>query len=377
MNKKIIFLIPTLAMGGGERVVSELSLNLPDSLEKVIVLFRQEVFFPYNGKLASLDIPVSKIFLFKIFYFIKGFFKFRKIIKKENPDFIFAFGIPADMMAILTMPEKTLVAAHTLWSKSHGNWPEKMLINLFFNRAKKIICVSKTVAENLAGNFKIKKEKIAVTYNPINIEKIQRLAAMPLEKERQDIFKTPVVITAGRLSKEKNHISLIRAFKKVKDKIAGAQLVFLGDGETKTFLKQLVEDLGIGSSVYFLGRQDNPFKFLSKAKVFALSSFREGLPCSILEAMACGLPIVSADCKSGPREILAPKTNIELQADNIEYAEFGILTPVGNDKKLAEALSEVLTNEKLAKILSEKSKKRAEDFDIKNIIKEWQFLQND
>ena len=79
MNKKVIFLIPTLSMGGGERVVSDLSLGLPDSIEKIIVLFKNEVFYPYKGKMISLDMSLSNGFLFKIYYFLKGFFLFKKI----------------------------------------------------------------------------------------------------------------------------------------------------------------------------------------------------------------------------------------------------------------------------------------------------------
>ena len=96
--------------------------------------------------------------------------------------------------------------------------------------------------------------------------------------------------------------------------------------------------------------------------------------------MACGIPIISTDCKSGPREILAPETDINYQTKDIEYAEFGILTPIDSlpdsEKKLAEAVINVLTDKKLSNNLIEKSKQRAKDFNIKNIIKEWKFLEN-
>ena len=360
-------------MGGGERVVSELSLALPDSIERVIVLFKEEIFYPYRGKMISLNLRLSNGFIFKIYYFFKGLYKFIKIVKKEKPDYIFTFGFPADLMGLLADSEKTLIGAHSLWSKSHGNIIEKTLIKAFFNKAKMFICVSKTVAKDLIENFNIKEEKINVIYNPIDVEKIKKLAALPLEKEYQEIFKYPVVISMGRLSQEKNQQSLIRAFKEIKSKIKEVNLVILGDGEKKTSLKYLAKELGIEDSVHFLGVKENPFKFLSKAKLFVLSSLREGLPCSILEAMACGLPIISTDCKSGPREILVPKTDIEQEAKDIEYAEFGILTPILS-KKIAEAAISVLTDKGLHDNLAEKSVQRAKDFDVKNIIKQWEFL---
>ena len=209
MNKKIIFLIPTLSIGGGERVVSDLSLNLPDSIERIIVLFKNEIFYPYKGKLISLDIPLFNGFFPKIYYFLKGFYRFKKIVSKERPDYIIAFGFPADLMCLLASPKKTLVGVHSLWSKSHSGFLEKNMIKLFFNKAKMFICVSKTTAEDLISNFGIEKEKVKVIPNPINIEKIQKLAGLPIGLEYQGIFKNPVIINMGRFSEEKNQIFLI------------------------------------------------------------------------------------------------------------------------------------------------------------------------
>lgn len=386
MNKKVILIIPTLSMGGGERVASELSLNLPESIERIVVLFKNEVFYPYKGKLISLDLSFSKGFLFKIYYFLKGFYRLKKIVSKEKPDYIIAFGFSADLLSIL-VSKNVLASVHSIWTKSHGSILEKSLVKIFFNKSKNIICVSKTVSEDLTSNFGVKKEKIKIIPNPIDVEKIKKLANCPVKPEYEEIFKSPVIINMGRFSEEKNHYSLIRAFKEVQNNIKTAKLVILGKGEKKEFLEQTIRELGLENSVYLLGSQDNPFQFLAKAKVFASSSQREGLPCSILEAMACGLPIISADCRSGPREILAPETDIKQQADDIEYAEFGILTPVfdkkiytpaepltKSEKKLAEAIIKVLTDKKLSDALVEKSRQRAEDFDVKKIIKKWNFL---
>jgi len=373
-------------MGGGERVVSELSLGLPDSIEKIIILFKDEVFYKYKGKLISLNLPLSNGFFLKIYYFLKGLLRLRKIVKEKKPDYIIALGFSADLMAIFAS-NNVLVGAHSFWTKAHGGIIEKNLIRMFFNKSKKFICVSKEVGEDLINNFGIKREKIKVIPNPININEIQKLANFPIKAEHEEIFENPVIITMGRLSEEKNHYSLIRAFKEVKNKIKTAKLVILGDGEKRAFLEATVKEFDLKNNVYFLGRQDNPFKFLIKAKVFVLSSQREGLPCSILEAMACGLPIISADCKLGPREILAPQTDAKNQTKDIEYAEFGILTPIfdkkadkpadpltKSEKKLAEAMIKILTDKELSDTLIERSKQRVVDFDTPKIIKKWDFL---
>ncbi len=389
VRKKIIFFLPTLSIGGGERVVSDLSLNFPDFIETVIVLLKNKVSYPYKGKLVCLDVPLSNSLLLRIYYFFICLFRFKKIIKKEKPDYVISFGPPLNIINLFSN-KKNVLRVDNVMSSSGKSLIYKILIRFFYNKAPKIICVSRVSAEDLINNFGIKKEKITVIYNPLKIKEIQSLISEPLEPEYEEIFKKPVIITVGRLTKQKNQKCLIRTFSEVKNKIKEARLVILGKGELEPELKLLVKDLKMEGNVHFLGWQKNPFKFLARAKVFVLSSLWEGLPCVVLEAMACSLPIISADCKSGPREILASGTDIKHQAEDIEYAEFGILTPIfkeknyksidslaESEKKLAEAVIKVLTDKKLSDILVEKSKQRAEDFDIKKIIKKWDFLYDE
>lgn len=384
-HKKVIFFLPILTMGGGERVASELSLNLPDSIERVIVLFKKLISYPYKGRLICLNVPISNPFFMRIYYFFIAFSRFKKIVNKEKPDYVISFGTPANIINILSN-KKTIIRVDNFLSSS-SNIIYKVLVKLFFNRASQIVCVSRASAEDLVKNFGIKENKIRVIYNPLNLEKIQELSAEPLESKYQEIFGKPVVINMGRMSKQKSQWYLIRAFREVKNIIKEAQLVILGDGELQPELKKMVKDLGIENDVHFLGWQTNPFKFLARSKVFVLSSLWEGLPYVVLEAMACGLPIVSADCKSGPREILAPETGINQEAKDAEYAEYGILTPAFDGRKygigvpltkseiiLGHTIVELLTNKKMADDLVNKSRKRSEDFDIKNIVEEWDFL---
>lgn len=390
-KKKIIFFIPTLNVGGGERVVSDLSLNLPNYIKTTIVLFKNEVSYPYKGKLLSLNLPVSNNLILKAYSFFSGFFQFRKIIRKEEPDYVISFGNSANILNILT-GKRAMVRVDNFTSEAcKGFWGKmyKVLIKLLFNKSTKIITVSKEAGNDLIKNFGIKKEKIKLIYNPLDIKKIQQLTTEPLESKYKEIFENPVVINTGRLTEQKSQWHLIRAFRQVKNRIKDVNLVILGKGELEPYLSQLAESLNLGNSVYFLGWQKNPFKFLARSKVFVLSSLYEGLPCVMLEAMTCKLPIISADCKSGPREILAPDTNINHQAEDIEYVDYGILTPIfdrrlyraedpltRSEKRLSEAMIEILTNKKLSDNLIKKSEQRAEDFDIKKIIKQWEFLRS-
>lgn len=375
---KILFLIPTLSTGGGERVVSELSLHLPESIEKVIVLFKKEISYPYKGRVISLDVFIGGNLLLKIFNYFSGLLKFKRIVSSEKPDYVISFGHPANIINILS-GAKSIVRVDNFYSSScHGFGGNiyKFLIKILFNRAHMIIDVSKESAQDLIENFNVRREKIKVIYNPLNIREIEKLAEEPLGENYQEIFKNPVIINMGRLNYQKGQRYLIEAFREIKDRIKDAKLVILGNGELEKSLRDLSEKMGIGNDVYFLGWQENPFKFLSKSKLFILSSLWEGLPYVLMEAMACGLPIISFDCKSGPREILAPDTDFSYQTKNIEYAKYGILLEKENKKLLSQVATKILLDEDLSKKFSQSSRTRAMDFDIKNIIKEWDFLKH-
>jgi len=133
----------------------------------------------------------------------------------------------------------------------------------------------------------------------------------------------------------------------------------LGEGELENELRELTKSLGLKNDVFFLGWQKNPFKFLARAKVFVLSSLWEGLPNTLIEALACGVPAVSTDCSSGPNEI-------------IENNKTGILVPVKNEQTLAQAIVKLLNNPSFSQELAQKGKNRAEDFSVRNIINQYE-----
>ena len=389
-NKQVIFLIPDL-YGGGGKVVSELSLNLPDNIQKIIVSFENKVNYPYKGELIFLNILLSKNFFIKVFNFLNGFLKFKKIVIKEKPDYVISFGNLQNIINILST-KNSIVRVDNPISESHKGFFEKIypfLVKILFNKAGKIIVVSKGLKKELIENFKIIVEKkIKVIYNSIDVKKIKEISKEPLETKYQKIFEYPVIINIGSLIRQKGQWHLIRAFREAKNRIKDLKLVILGEGELESYLKGLVKNLDLEKDVYFLGWQKNPFKFLVKSKLFVFPSLWEGFGIAILEAMACGLPVISSDCNFGPREILAPNTNLDYQLKNIECGQYGILVPVcdgkfyranesltENEKILSQAITETLTDKELLGNLKEKSKQRAEDFDIKKIIKNWHFLE--
>ena len=375
-EKKVLFLIPTLFRGGAERVISEVSLALPESIEPVIVVFEKKISFPYRGKLVSLDSPISKNLFLRFFRFFVRWLKFLKVLASEKPDCVVSAGASANAISILAHP-RPVVRVDMHISGSRKGWrqlPFKLFVRFFFKKAHLLVAVSKAIALDLEKNFRIPPEKIRVIYNPVNVKKLQALAQEPLDPEYESLFACPVIIAMGRLERQKGHQYLLRAFTQVKKKIPQAQLVLLGEGSLKGSLQELSHELGIQDSVHFLGWQENPFRFLARAKVFALSSIFEGLPDVLLEALACQLPIVSFDCKSGPREVLSPMSNINGVASDVEKAPYGILVPPNNEALLAQALLQVLQNEVLQQRYRQLARERAQDFDISVVLPQWHFL---
>ncbi|MBI2642397.1 MAG: glycosyltransferase [Candidatus Wildermuthbacteria bacterium] len=374
-KKKILFFIATLAQGGAERLISELSFKLPD-FDIVIVISENKVSYPYQGKLVVLNIPFPKNFFLKIYCYFLRFLKLRKVLQTEKPDYMVSFGAFAHVTNVVLNRD---VFLHTdmFYSKARNDFwgfVLKVFARFFYNRAQKIIPVSLSSAEDLVQNYGIQRKKIQVIYNPVDIEKIQRLRKEPLGQAFQEIFSHPVVITMGRLMKQKGQQYLIKAFKKFKETVRDAKLVILGEGELEAALEKLARDLNIQDDVHFLGWQDNPFPFLRSSQFFVLSSLYEGLPTVLLEAMACGLPVVSTDCKSGPREILAPATDSNKTAKEIEIAECGILVPVEDEEILSRAMVLLAEDPSLRVSLAEKARKRAEDFSMERILGDWKLL---
>jgi glycosyltransferase involved in cell wall biosynthesis len=139
------------------------------------------------------------------------------------------------------------------------------------------------------------------------------------------------------------------------------KLVILGEGEERPSLEGLVKDLGIADKVIFAGFQPNPYPFMKHASLFVLSSIFESFALVIVEAMACGAPVVATDCLSGPSEIIT---------DGVD----GVLVPPADEKKLAEAMSRVLRDPALRARLIEKGRERAQFFDIKRILPEYEAI---
>ena len=205
--------------------------------------------------------------------------------------------------------------------------------------AERIIAVSQGVAVDVHNALGVAQRKITVLANPVLTPDIDLLSREQTGHPWLDSPSTPVILGAGRFHRQKGFDTLLDAFAIVR-KSSRARLVLLGEGLLRDALVKRAATLGLSDVVSMPGFARNPFSFMARASVFALSSRWEGLPGVLLQAMACGCPVVSTDCPSGPREILT---------DPI----LGPLVPVDDAPALARAMLAVLANPPAPAILRE------------------------
>lgn len=369
--RKIVILINSLESGGAERVVSNLLNDFVDRYDCYLILIHKNIFYTLDSRVKILNLNEQKNLLG-----IKKFlrlpilaYKLSKLIKEYKFDQVISFLSRSNYINILSnilIKHETIINERAMPSLQYeygiNGKINKILIKTLYPRA--CLCLSNSYGNmmDLKNNYNV--VKIEYIHNLFDIETIEALSKKDIEFQK----KRFTFVTVGRLDSGKNHKLLIEA---VKD--FNADLWIIGDGELKEGLQKYINELNLNDKVYLLGKKENPFSFLSKADCFVFSSNYEGFPNVLVEALACGLPIISTDCQSGPREILAPTSNISFQLnDKIEFAEYGILVPIKNVEKLKEAMNLLINDKNLRKDYEEKGNFRANDFKIEKIIKQYE-----
>jgi glycosyltransferase involved in cell wall biosynthesis len=225
-------------------------------------------------------------------------------------------------------------------------WLLPSVARLLFRQADQVCAVSEGVARDLAAVTGIPLRDIQVVHNPAMTPEIAEQAERASGHAWLDAKERPVILGVGTLIPHKDFATLIRAFARVR-RTQPARLVILGEGGERPRLERLARELEVGADVDLPGFQLNPYAFMARADVFVVSSRVEGMPVAIIEALACGCPVVSTDCPSGPAEIL-------------QNGRHGRLVPVGDEAALAEAIAATLR----AAPDREHLRRRAADFSV-------------
>lgn len=370
---KLSILTYSLAAGGTERVVSLLLEELENEFDIILVLMNRTKFYdiPSSVRVVYLeDSKKNESGLFKLIKLLYLPFKYSLICKKYNIDVSLSFMNRPNYINILAnifaSTIKTIISERSmpsLHNKVGLNGKANMiLMNKLYRYADLIIANAIGNRIDLVKNFSA--HNVITINNLININKINIQSSKKLDIASNK-FK---FITVGRLDNSKNHQIILNSLIGI-----DAELYIIGSGPLFKRLQSKIMELELDKKVFLLGEKKNPFKYLSKSDCFILSSNNEGFPNVLLEALACGLPVISTDCQTGPREILSPKGNPLSQFNtNIELVDYGILTPVNNQKKLAEAMILMMENDELRKSYASKSKIRANDFSSKKLAAQYQ-----
>jgi glycosyltransferase involved in cell wall biosynthesis len=207
-------------------------------------------------------------------------------------------------------------------------WFMPLGARLFFHWADELCAVGQDMARDLAAMTGMPESRVKVVYSPLFDEETVRRTTLPSGHAWLDAKDRPVILGVGNLTAIKDFATLIRAFARLR-RDRPARLVILGEGNERERLERLAKELDVAEDLDLPGFTPNPFAFMARADVFALTSVVEGLPTVIIEALFCGLPVVATDCRHGPAELL----------DN---GAFGRLVPVGDDRALAMALADTL-----------------------------------
>jgi N-acetylgalactosamine-N,N'-diacetylbacillosaminyl-diphospho-undecaprenol 4-alpha-N-acetylgalactosaminyltransferase len=370
-----ILVVDDLGEGGAERAAHNLSNYLISEKHQVTFIFlKNYIIYPIHKDINVIYLKedftkidrrlVTPFFYSPLKKILSGYDASSTRIVSFNNVSSFLVGIFKKyhpQYTCLLSIQSSFIHFSTSWLKRSIILPLMLHTYNYYNH---IIVVSSKIKKE-TEKFKF-KDKVSVIVNPVDIKMVEQKCLEPLKLEDNSKFR---FINVGRFHPQKNHVLLVEALALLKR--SDVCLYFVGQGQLESSLRTLCNELKIEKQVHFVGLQLNPFKFLKQCDCFVLSSDYEGFPNVLIEAMACGLPIVSTDCPTGPREVLAPnslKQSSFIQQGNIEYAENGLLVPLQDSHALSKAMALMIENQSLRSQYAQKARERAQDFDIHKIF---------
>lgn len=354
--------------GGAERVISLLLKELENEQNIKVHFIMMEDGVEYDLPKSITPIVLSnskKSGIQKLLELPFIALKLKKYIKENDIDTVMSFLYRPNYVNILAKifgsNQKSIINIRSTTSryKNEGflGKVNLFLINSLFDKADLIISNSKGVDGDLKSIMTI-TTNTKVIYNPVDLEYINSKKDICEDVDFEFKKNEKYIISVGRLIPLKRNIDLIKAFFELQKNDNRLQLIFLGDGILKDDLMNECIKLGIKEKVHFLGNVKNPFYYLNNSDLFVLNSEIEGFPNVLVEAMACGVPVISSDCKSGPREIL-------------EDEKYGLLYPVGDIDALKRKMKSYLYEDIDREIIKRENLKRIEDFSVDKIMNQF------
>ena len=345
-------------MGGAERVARNLCKGLVDrgyQVDLVLVEATGELLDGLPDAVSIVDLNASRV--------LHSLGPLREYLSTREPDILYSMMTEPNVVAVLAhrlsiSDSRLVVSEHNMLSHSSESVKDQLARAgawALYPFADNVVAVSEGVRDDLVANTRLVSADISVIYNPVDVASIRELATHPVKNEWLTDSSLDVVLAGGRHEPQKGFDTLLDAFAQI-DK-EDVRLVLFGTGPETEPLQAHAAALGIDDRVSFPGFVENPFALMASAEVFVLSSEYEGFGLVLIEALACGCPVVSTDCESGPAEIL-------------EDGTYGPLVPVGNPRALADAIAATLEDP----LGSETLRGRADDFDVESSINQYDSL---
>ena len=350
-GSRVALFVGSMGGGGAERVILDLAAGLARrglSVDLVLMHAKGEYLELVPDGVRVVDLSVRKLVTF--------IFDFLGYVRRERPVAVLSTLLLPDMAALVA---KLVFRKHLrVFLRQANMFSDQFATGTFRNRrymrlvrlllpvADGVVAISEGVAADLRVQAPRAASKITTIYNPVVSTEIASKAADHVDHSWFNDSRYPVILSVGRLAPQKDFATLLRAFSQFAER-RPSRLVILGQGDERGRLLELAAQLGVADRFDLPGFDVNPFRYMARASVFVFSSRYEGFGSVLAQAMACGTPVVSTDCPSGPSEML-------------ESGKWGRLVPVGDWRAMARAIEETLDDP----IPSEALKARASVYSI-------------
>ena len=358
--KKLLLIVPSLHQGGLEKVCAATARLLQPYFDVQIAIFdSRSIAYDIKGiPVVDLRLPSRPGVIAKVINVLRRGMRLRKLKKKEQIDIAYSFGPTANLANIASGGR----AKMWLGIRSYMDMGNPKQIRLFCRCADMVVCCSETICREVQEQYRCGK---AVTLqNPFDIKEVKMLsgreeAELPWKEGR-------ILISMGREDSVKGFWHLLKSFALVHEKLPDTRLMIIGKGEFEPY-KELAEKLGVNEDVFFTGLKKNPYPYLKKGTLYVLTSYYEGFPNAMVEAMSMGLPVIATDCKTGPREILEDRYGILIP--NMEpEPDFDPLHITEVERDLAGQIICLLEDQDRMQHYREMALKRAGDYTAESYI---------
>jgi glycosyltransferase involved in cell wall biosynthesis len=259
-----------------------------------------------------------------------------------------------DVRVVLNIHEHWTDSAPFLYPRRRDQWLILRITRELFPSADLIVTVAQAVRDDLSRRYGVPHAQMRVVYNPLETARVRAAGREALSAAHGEFMSAPTIVAVGRLVRLKAFDLLIRALARVRQRSA-VRLVLVGDGEERPALERLVRSLGLTHAVAFVGWQTNPWKFMARARVVALTSLTEAFPSVLSEALALDVPVLATRCSAGIDELL-------------QEGACGLVVPPHDVAAIAAGLERLLYDERLRERLTSAGRRRVEDFALEPAI---------